>query len=92
MLSQHVLYYFAEKERKLKEKMDEIANYIKKEDPLILKLRVEMLILENCEDFASNLCTCLVKYEPFKNDLDVREMQFVLLHKLNQMEKLQEEV
>lgn len=72
--------------------MDEISNYIKKEDPLILKLRVEMLILENCEDFASNLCNCLVKYSPFKDDLDVREMQFILLHKLNQMDKLQEEV
>ncbi|XP_052090243.1 uncharacterized protein LOC127726912 [Mytilus californianus] len=80
-----------EKERKVKERMDEIANYVRKEDSLILKLRVEMLILENCEDFALNLCNCIVKYEPFKDDLDLREMQFKLLHKLNHMDKLQEE-
>jgi hypothetical protein len=76
----------------LKEKLDEIASYINKEDPMILKLRVEMLILENCEDFDYNLCNCIIKYEQFKDDLDLREMQFVLLHKLNQMENLQEEV
>ncbi|XP_063430969.1 uncharacterized protein LOC134712900 isoform X2 [Mytilus trossulus] len=80
-----------EKERKVKERLDEIANYVRKEDSLILKLRVEMLILENCEDFALNLCNCIVKYEPFKDDLDLREMQFKLLHKLNHMDKLQEE-
>ena len=84
--------FHLEKDRKLKEKLDEIATYINKEDPMILKLRVEMLILENCEDFASNLCNCIIKYEQFKDDLDLREMQYVLLHKLNQMEKLQEEV
>lgn len=87
-----ILNFHSEKDRKLKEKLDEIASYINKEDPMILKLRVEMLILENCEDFASNLCNCIIKYEQFKDDLDLREMQFVLLHKLNQMENLQEEV
>ncbi|XP_060069168.1 uncharacterized protein LOC132549268 [Ylistrum balloti] len=69
---------------------DAVQTYIGKESSLILKLRVEMLMQENCEEFALNLCNTLMGHEVFVKDMDLRETQLKLLHKLNQMDKLQE--
>ncbi|XP_033746396.1 uncharacterized protein LOC117331673 isoform X2 [Pecten maximus] len=69
---------------------DAVQEYVRKESSLILKLRVEMLMQENCEEFALNLCNTLMGHEVFIKDMDLRETQLKLLHKLNQMDKLQE--
>ncbi|XP_069141478.1 mucin-17-like isoform X2 [Argopecten irradians] len=69
---------------------DAVQEYVRKESSLILKLRVEMLMQENCEEFALNLCNTLMGHEVFVKDIELRETQLKLLHKLNHMDKLQE--
>ncbi|XP_021341265.1 uncharacterized protein LOC110442129 isoform X2 [Mizuhopecten yessoensis] len=69
---------------------DAVQEYIRNESTLILKLRVEMLMQENCEEFALNLSNTLMGHEVFVKDMDLRETQLKLLYKLNQMDKLQE--
>ncbi|XP_067685185.1 uncharacterized protein [Haliotis asinina] len=70
---------------------EECLNYIKQEDPVILKIRVEIMIQENCEEFALNLCSWCLKHPALTDDLDIRQTQLMLLHKLNQQDRLQEE-
>ncbi|KAL3853058.1 hypothetical protein ACJMK2_016640 [Sinanodonta woodiana] len=66
-------------------------NYILGEDPEILKLRVEMMIDENCEEFALNLCRWSLRHPDLTNDLKVQQLYLFLLHKQQQFERLQEE-
>lgn len=75
-----LLFFFSAKE------------YITKEDSLILKLRVEMLIQESCEEFALNLCECCLEHDKFKDDLELTQKQLFLLFKLNNTDRLQEVV
>ncbi|KAJ8301491.1 hypothetical protein KUTeg_020478 [Tegillarca granosa] len=69
---------------------NEAKEYINKEDSLILKLRVEMLIQESCEEFALNLCECCLEHDKFKDDLELTQKQLFLLFKLNNTDRLQE--
>ena len=66
--------------------------YIKAQDPEILKLRVELMQQENCDEFALNLCTWCLKHPALAGDFNLRRTQFVLLHRLSYTDKLQEEV
>ncbi|XP_041347807.1 uncharacterized protein LOC121367599 [Gigantopelta aegis] len=66
-------------------------NYIINEDPVILKIRVELMLQENCEEFALNLCSWCLKHPALKDDLDIRQTQLMLFHKLNNSDRLQEE-
>ena len=59
---------------------------------MILKIRVEMMLQENCEEFALNLCSWCLKHPALKDDLDIRQTQLMLFHKLNNADRLQEEV
>ncbi|KAK3605793.1 hypothetical protein CHS0354_002404 [Potamilus streckersoni] len=70
---------------------EEGLNYILGEDPEILKLRVEMMIDENCEEFALNLCCWSLRHPDLANDQKVQQLYLFLLHKQQQFEKLQEE-
>lgn len=71
---------------------EEFTKYIGSADPLILRLRVEMLMQENCEEWALNLCNCCLKQRRYQMDLEFKSMQLLLLFKLGSMEKLQEVV
>ena len=71
---------------------EEFTRYITSADPLILRLRVEMLMQENCEEWALNLCNCCLKQRKYQRDLDFKIMQLLLLFKLGNMDKLQETV
>lgn len=66
--------------------------YIQAQDPEILKLRVELMMQENCDEFALNLCSWCLKHPALLQDLDVRRTQFTLLHRAGNVDKLQEEV
>lgn len=66
--------------------------YIKGQDPEILKLRVELMLQENCDEFALNLCTWCLKHPALENDLSLRCIQVTLLHRLGNEDRLQEEV
>lgn len=66
--------------------------YIQAQDPEILKLRVELMQQENCDEFALNLCTWCLKHPRLAGNLGVRKTQFFLLNRLTYSEKLQEEV
>lgn len=66
--------------------------YIQAQDPEILKLRVELMQQENCDEFALNLCTWCLKHPALAGDFNLRRTQFVLLHQLSYTDKLQEEV
>ncbi|ESO84347.1 hypothetical protein LOTGIDRAFT_168791 [Lottia gigantea] len=65
--------------------------YITSEDPDILRLRVEMMLQQNCEEFALNLCTWCLKHPALKSDLDIRQIQLTLMNKLHDLDRLQEE-
>ncbi|XP_070193168.1 pneumococcal serine-rich repeat protein-like [Littorina saxatilis] len=65
--------------------------YIQAQDPEILKLRVELMQQENCDEFALNLCTWCLKHPRLAGNLGVRKTQFFLLNRLTYSEKLQEE-
>lgn len=71
---------------------DEFSKYISSADPLILRLRVEMLMQENCEEWALNLCTCCLRQRRYQTDLEFKTMELLLLFKLGNMEKIQEVV
>ncbi|KAK6176822.1 hypothetical protein SNE40_015050 [Patella caerulea] len=65
--------------------------YICSEDPDILRLRVELMLQQNCEEFALNLCTWCLKHPELKSDLDIRQIQLTLMDKLYDLDRLQEE-
>ncbi|XP_076469471.1 uncharacterized protein LOC143299863 [Babylonia areolata] len=65
--------------------------YIQAQDPEILKLRVELMQQENCDEFALNLCTWCLKHPALSQDFVLRKTQFILLHRLNNIDRLQEE-
>ncbi|XP_050411970.1 uncharacterized protein LOC126826904 [Patella vulgata] len=65
--------------------------YICSEDPDILRLRVELMLQQNCEEFALNLCTWCLKHPELKSDLDIRQIQLTLMDKLHDLDRLQEE-
>ena len=66
--------------------------YIVKQDPEILKLRIEIMMKENCEEFALNLCTWSLKHPQLKNDLKIKEHQIVIMYKQQMFAKMQEVV
>ena len=66
--------------------------YIKTQDPEILKLRIEIMMKENCEEFALNLCTWSLKHPQLKNDLKIKEHQIVIMYRQQLYEKMQEVV
>ena len=63
-----------------------------KQDPEILKLRIEIMMKENCEEFALNLCTWSLKHPQLKNDLKIKEHQIVIMYKQQMFAKMQEVV
>lgn len=65
--------------------------YIQAQDPEILKLRIEMMFRENCDEFALNLCCWSLKHPAIQHDLSVRRTQFILLHRVNNVDRIQEE-
>lgn len=69
-----------------------VRQYIEQEDPIILQLRVDMMLKENCEEYALNLCNSCLSHPELQSDLGVRKTQLSLLYKLGQEDKLQEEV
>ncbi|XP_048740267.2 uncharacterized protein LOC125654362 [Ostrea edulis] len=78
------------KKKRMEERDEEFTKYITTADPLILRLRVEMLMQENCEEWALNLCNCCLKHRRYQRDLEFKTMQLLLLFKLGNMDKLQE--
>ncbi|CAG5136261.1 unnamed protein product, partial [Candidula unifasciata] len=70
---------------------EEVRAYIEQEDPIILQLRVDMMLQENCEEYALNLCNNCLSHPELQSDLGVRKIQLSLLYKLGQEDKLQEE-
>lgn len=66
--------------------------YIKKQDPDILKLRIEIMIKESCEEFALNLCNWSLKHPALENDLEIKEFQIFILYKQSEFGKMQEVV
>lgn len=78
------------KKKKIEEREEEFSKYISSADPLILRLRVEMLMQENCEEWALNLCTCCLRQRRYQTDLEFKTMELLLLFKLGNMEKIQE--
>ncbi|XP_061187047.1 serine-rich adhesin for platelets-like [Saccostrea echinata] len=78
------------KRKKMQEREEEFSKYIATADPLILRLRVEMLMQENCEEWALNLCNCCLNQRKYQTDLEFKTMQLLLLFKLGNMDKLQE--
>ncbi|KAL5013556.1 hypothetical protein ScPMuIL_007826 [Solemya velum] len=69
---------------------EEALEYINSEDPIILRLRVDIMIEENCEEFALNLCDGCLKHSALKDDLEMKHTQLKLLHKLKKFRKLQD--
>lgn len=51
-----------------------------------------MMMKDDCEEFALNLCDSLLHHDAFKGDLDLRTTQLKLLFNLNVMDRLQTEV
>ncbi|XP_059145438.1 uncharacterized protein LOC131932536 [Physella acuta] len=70
---------------------EEVRSYIEQEDPIILQLRVDMMLKENCEEYALNLCNSCLTHPELQTDLSVRKTQLSLLYKLGHEDKLQEE-
>ena len=59
-------------------------NYIRNEEfKEILKLRIELLIDQHCEDLALNLCSCCVRTPEFAENIFMRKTHLLLMHKLN---------
>ena len=48
--------------------------------------------LENCDEFALNLCTWCLRHPDLSGDLDIRTLRLFLLHRLGSITRLQEEV
>ena len=65
-------------------------DYIQKEDPDILKLRIEIMIKENCEEFALNLCEWSLKHPALRDDLKIKENQIFILYKQAEYSKMLE--
>ncbi|XP_045164580.2 uncharacterized protein LOC123528704 [Mercenaria mercenaria] len=72
------------------EDTDDCLEYIQKEDPDILKLRIEIMMKENCEEFALNLCDWSLKHPALQNDLKIKEHQIFILYKQQEYGKMQE--
>ncbi|CAL1541781.1 unnamed protein product, partial [Lymnaea stagnalis] len=70
---------------------EEVRNYIEQEDPIILQLRVDMMLRENCEEYALNLCNSCLTHPELQTDLSIRKIQLSLLYKLGHEDRLQEE-
>ncbi|KAH9510179.1 hypothetical protein Btru_043656 [Bulinus truncatus] len=70
---------------------EEVRSYIEQEDPIILQLRVDMMLKENCEEYALNLCNSCLTHPELQTDLSIRKIQLSLLYKLGHEDKLQEE-
>lgn len=66
--------------------------YIQKQDPEVLKLRIEIMIKESCEEFALNLCNWSLKHPSLKDDLEIKEFQIFILYKQGEYGKMQEVV
>ncbi|GFS14076.1 zinc finger protein 292, partial [Elysia marginata] len=69
----------------------EVQDYIQQEDPIILQLRVDMMLKENCEEYALNLCNSCLIHPELATDLSLRITQLSLLYKMGHEDKLQEE-
>ncbi|XP_060587858.1 uncharacterized protein LOC132743353 [Ruditapes philippinarum] len=72
------------------EDTEDCLDYIQKEDPDILKLRIEIMMKENCEEFALNLCNWSLKHPALLNDLKIKEHQIFILYKQQEYGKMQE--
>ncbi|GFO07411.1 Zinc finger protein 292-like [Plakobranchus ocellatus] len=70
---------------------EEVRDYIEQEDPIILQLRVDMMLKENCEEYALNLCNSCLLHPELSTDLSLRITQLSLLYKMGHEDKLQEE-
>ncbi|XP_055883589.1 uncharacterized protein LOC106054163 [Biomphalaria glabrata] len=70
---------------------EEVRSYIEQEDPIILQLRVDMMLKENCEEYALNLCNSCLTHPELQTDFSIRKIQLSLLYKLGHEDKLQEE-
>jgi len=67
--------------------------YIQNQDPEILKLRIEIMIKENCEEFALNLCNWSLKHPSLGSmALEIKEFQIFILYKQTEFGKMQEVV
>lgn len=58
----------------------------------MLKLRIEIMIKESCEEFALNLCNWSLKHSALENDLEIKEYQIFILYKQGEYGKMQEVV
>jgi hypothetical protein len=47
---------------------------------------------QDCDEFALNLSTWCLKHPALSSDLGLRKTQMVLLHRLGNIDRLQEEV
>ena len=66
--------------------------YFAEEDPIVLKVRVEMLLNENCEEFALNLCKWCCLHPALVDNVEIRETQLFMLYRTGNVDKMQEEV
>ncbi|XP_052781831.1 LOW QUALITY PROTEIN: uncharacterized protein LOC128218256 [Mya arenaria] len=70
---------------------EECLEYIRSQDPEVLKLRIEIMIKENCEEFALNLCNWSLKHPALQqNNLKIKEHQIFILYKQGDYSKMQE--
>ncbi|XP_052284946.1 uncharacterized protein LOC127881244 isoform X2 [Dreissena polymorpha] len=70
---------------------EECLEYIRSQDPEVLKLRVDIMIHENCEEFALNLCNWSLRHPAMRtNNLKIKEQQIFILHKQEEYTKMQE--
>ncbi len=57
------------------------------EFPELIRLRVDMLIETDCENFALNLCSWCVKSSKFERDVYIRQIHLLLLYKFDKKEE-----
>lgn len=69
----------------------EVMEYFAEEDPIVLKVRVEMLLDENCEEFALNLCKWCCLHPALVDNVEIRETQLFMLYRTGNVDKMQEE-
>lgn len=69
-----------------------VMEYFAEEDPMVLKVRVEMLLNENCEEFAMNLCRWCFLHPELADNVQLHETQLLMLYRSANVEKLQEDV
>ncbi|GAB1598880.1 hypothetical protein Ahia01_000165200 [Argonauta hians] len=69
----------------------EVMEYFAEEDPMVLKVRVEMLLDENCEEFAMNLCRWCFLHPELADNVQLRETHLLMLYRSANVEKLQED-